>query len=192
MWRIILVMNDNRDNPVYHRLWTQDSVAELVRAFALTTSIALAHDLKVVGSSPERVDSAHHCLNKWNEEDWIGPPTRCGSVVRHCGTGPGPDHLRLHESPSRDTTPTAQRPLGLQARGFRWPQWSFGNEHWPNAYKRQKGWKLVWLVWMDKANPWSWYCTRNPLSAEEIFMILLPQCSPGWKKFISARKILWK
>ena len=42
----------------------KDSVAELVRVFELTTSIALAHDLKVVGSSPERVDSAHHYLNK--------------------------------------------------------------------------------------------------------------------------------
>ncbi len=55
-------------------------------------------------------------LEQVNEKDWIGPPTRCGSVVRHCGTGP--DHLRLHKSPSRDTAPTRSETRGAPSQRF--------------------------------------------------------------------------
>ncbi len=33
---------------------------------------------------------------------------------------------------------------------------------------------------MDQANPWPWYCKRNSLSNEGIFMILLPQYYFPW------------
>ncbi len=38
-----------------------------------------------------------------DKEDWGDSPTRCGSVVHHCGSGSGPDHLsRHHINPVRD------------------------------------------------------------------------------------------
>ena len=56
--------------------------------------------------------------------------------------------LRLHESPSRDTIPTAQRPLGLQARGWRWPQMVI--QQWALAQCLQEAESVkVGLVWLE-------------------------------------------
>ena len=52
----------------------------------------------------------------------------------------------------------AQRSLGLQARGFRKPQRSIGNEHQPSAFKRREGQPLVFIYILKKQvifSPWT-------------------------------------